>query len=92
LDLPDVPTKAPVVHEVVSDDAEVSTKRKGLSLSLFLSPEVTFALLLMLDNFEKQLWKNHCQLDWEVDIDIDIVIIWSCFLTSMDHLLSEQHL
>jgi len=28
LDLPDVPTKAPVVHEVVSDDAEVSTKRK----------------------------------------------------------------
>lgn len=28
LDLPDVPTKAPVVPEVVSDDAEVSTKRK----------------------------------------------------------------
>lgn len=28
LDLPDVPTKAPVVPEVVRDDAEVSTKRK----------------------------------------------------------------
>nr|POF04833.1 vacuolar protein sorting-associated protein 20 like 2 [Quercus suber] len=28
LDLPDVPTKPPVTHEVVADDAEVSTKRK----------------------------------------------------------------
>lgn len=42
LELPDVPTKAPVAPKVVADDsemasAELSTKKKGLSLSLSLS-------------------------------------------------------
>lgn len=38
LDLPDVPTKAPVAPEVVVDDASagVSARKKGLSLSLSL--------------------------------------------------------
>lgn len=35
LDLPDVPTKVPVAPDVVTTD-EVSTKTKGLSLSLLL--------------------------------------------------------
>jgi hypothetical protein len=32
LDLPDVPTKAPVAPDVVTDDANVSAKSKGIAL------------------------------------------------------------
>lgn len=55
LDLPDVPSKAPVVPEVVADDAQVATKRKGLSLSLSLSlyhlnRDVYYYMFLYLEN------------------------------------------
>lgn len=33
-DLPDVPTKTPVAPDAVADNAEVSLKKKGISLSL----------------------------------------------------------
>lgn len=64
LDLPNVPTKAPVAPDVVTDDANVSAKSKGIALCcanyLFLA-SIQFQMLDAI--LDMQLWRNRCWLD-----------------------------
>lgn len=59
LDLPDVPTKAPAAPAMASNDAEVSTKRKGISPHLPIGLGLSAVAVRIIESNHLQMWAIH---------------------------------